>query len=257
MQGTPEKDREKQDRFFLSHLSHLVQVAIRQDAPKFTAFLDEREQRLASDFLRGQGVKTALFFGGIPDCERKMLGIFPEWMEPDPSVFPIVPLELRYSVQNTLSHRDVLGSIMALSVKRETLGDILVDAGKTVLFVTADIEGYLLSSLTRIGSANVEISPAGSLPERKQQEYELLEGTVPSLRLDCVVAFLLHKSRSEAVRLIGAGLVRVNGLETENTAKRLNGADVLSIRGSGKFVLGDEWKATKKDRLWIKAYHLK
>ena len=43
----------------------------------------------------------------------------------DEESFPITALEFTYREQDDLRHRDFLGSLMAMGIRRDTLGDIL------------------------------------------------------------------------------------------------------------------------------------
>jgi len=100
--------------------------------PKFCGFLSAAEATEAETVLSN---KKHLYFGGYDGAERTVVGILPNWMEEAAAEFPIIPLTFRYRRQDTLSHRDFLGSLMALGIKRSTVGDILVGEGIAVIFV--------------------------------------------------------------------------------------------------------------------------
>ena len=78
------------------------------------------------------------FFGGYPDAVRLMMGA-----SADEDSFPITALEFCYREQDDLRHRDFLGSLMAMGIRRDTLGDILTGKGRTVIFVRDDIVPFL------------------------------------------------------------------------------------------------------------------
>ena len=65
-----------------------------------------------------------------------------------------------------------------------------------------------------------------------------------SLRLDSVVAQLSHCSRSEALKNIHAGFVKVNDVVLE-----LCNNDFVSIRKTGRFQFKEVVSTTKKGRL--------
>ena len=69
----------------------------------------------------------------------------------DDDSFPVTALEFTYREQDDLRHRDFLGSLMALGIRRDTLGDILTGKGRTVIFVRDDIVPFLLSDVDKIG----------------------------------------------------------------------------------------------------------
>ncbi len=109
----------------------------------------------------------------------------------------------------------------------------------------------MCTKLTSLGRVTVTFGETAAEGLFKEQAFSTFTGTVASLRLDCVAALLLRGSRREAAEAIEGGTVRVNGLECTNTAKQLTPGDRLTIRGAGKFILGDELKKTKKDRICI------
>lgn len=78
-----------------------------QKRPCFLGFLDEAQAAFCEDFLSRRRVST-LFWGGYEEAERVMVGFFPEYLEPAPQHFPIVPLSLSYRKEFTLTHRDFL-----------------------------------------------------------------------------------------------------------------------------------------------------
>ena len=81
-------------------------------------------------------------FGGFEDAERKMLVYLPEYL--DESVLyaedsPVTCLEGTFFREDNLSHRDILGALMGAGIQRETVGDILVEPGRCLFFVTREI----------------------------------------------------------------------------------------------------------------------
>lgn len=242
-------DQKKQDDYLLSNVRRLFLQAEEKHNCGFTAFLDERQQALISGILKKE--HGWLLSGGMKDCERQMLGVFPAWMEPTEQEFPISVLKLTVKGKETLNHRDYLGALMALQIKREAVGDIVPDEKGAYIFIKQELLPFLLQSFDRVGRASILVEEADVSGVLRKQEKKALTGTVSSLRLDCVVAMLLNQSRSTAVELIRSGAVRLNYLEEENISRQLSAGDVLSIRGKGKFILGSEFKKTKKDRIFL------
>lgn len=244
-------DQAKQDDYLKSNISNMISFARNRNSPKFSTFLDERQRQIAQEILNSSRFDHYRFFGGIDNCERVILGVFPEGADALAQSFPIVPLTLAYSQKNKVSHRDCLGSLMGLQIKREAVGDIVVEDSFAIVFVDEDIAEFILQNLSKAGNATVSVSVSQSVEVEKKQEVQVLTDTVSSLRLDCVVAFLLSKSRTIAAQTIGANLVKVNHQETQNVSKQIGEGDVITIRGKGKFILQSPIKITKKDRCFI------
>ena len=119
-----------------------------QKRPCFLGFLDEAHAAFCEDFLSRRRVST-LFWGGYEEAERVMLGFFPEYLEPAPQHFPIVPLSLSYRKEFTLTHRDFLGSFMALGVERDVVGDVLAGEGRCVAFLREEMAEYFLQNIEK------------------------------------------------------------------------------------------------------------
>lgn len=244
------EDISRQDDYLRSNIQNMVQSAERQYYARFSLFLDERQQALTEQVLRRLSCTNYLLYGGAEHCERLMLGVFPSGMELDSTLFPIVPLVAR-SLKETFSHRDCLGSLMGLGIKRASVGDIWVNGTAAVLFLTEDVADFVRSALFRIGRIPVSVESPREEELFRTVSYEERSGTVASLRLDCIAAFIMSKSRTQACALIAAGLVSVNRVPVTQPAKQLSPGDQIVIRGFGKCYLGTQIRTTRKDRLSI------
>ena len=118
-----------------ARIDDLRQQCEKTNTPKFIGFLTAEEVALATKTLKHD--KNYCLFGGYDTAERVMIGFLPEWC--DNPVFPITPITFTYRKCDKLSHRDFLGAIMSLGVARETIGDILVEEGRAVIFVSNDV----------------------------------------------------------------------------------------------------------------------
>ena len=212
--------------------------------PKFLGFLTSAEAALARNILKNARVRND-FFGGYEGAERVILGCFPDWAEDFP--YPISPLTVSFRKADVLSHRDILGSLMALGIKRETVGDILIEEGRAVAFVSDDVKEYILDQVEKIGRVGVNTFP---LPEG--DKLEEFTGTAASDRIDCVAAALCGLSRSKVCELIAAGLITVNSVPVSKPTKSVAAGDVISVRGKGRYIAVSLDGRTKKDRIVIK-----
>lgn len=241
-------DREAEE-LILSRLGDLTSRCERQQRPCFLGFLDEFQQKVCRDALRRNPL-CHRFFGGYEDAERLFLGVSP-WEEGlADTAFPIACVGVRSRPQDGLSHRDFLGSVMGLSLKREAVGDILVEEGFARVYLSSAVKEAVLSQLTKVGRAGVtcEEVPLGG---RAARQYEALSGTVSSLRLDCAAAFLAGLSRSSAAALVSGGLAAVDGQTVTDPTRILRPGEKISIRGTGKFLFDGELGTGRKGRLRV------
>lgn len=231
-----------------ARISDLQYLCEKSSVPKFLGFLTPDELALATKCLNN-GSKYA-FSGGYSSAERTVLAFLPDWCE-EP-VYPITALTFTYRKVDVLSHRDFLGSLMALGIARETVGDILVEPGRTVVFVLNEVSDFIISQLVKIGRVGVTISKGFDLPLPslgKKQEFSL---TVASLRLDCVVSALCGFSRKEASEKICDGLVTVNSVCCQKTTFSVSEGSNITVRQKGKFEIVSCDGYSKKGRIILK-----
>lgn len=236
-------------------IDDLISQNLSRFKPQFLGFLDEHQVQLARDYLVLLRNGNFRFFGGTDGAERCYLGIdaFSEIADND---FPITALAFSYRKQDLLSHRDFLGSLMGLGITRESVGDILVSEGKTIIFVSEKTGNFVLSQLQKVGRVGVKIKQVENSDVAIQKKFEIVQGTVASLRLDCIVSLICATGRKESKDLILGKTVSLNHQICQNIAKDILQGDKISVRGYGKFILEEIGNPTKKGRIHIKIKHL-
>lgn len=216
--------------------------------PKFLGFLSPEEAASAKHILKNTDIRTE-YCGGFDGAVRVMLGCFPDWLEG--SDFPIAALTFNYRKDDELKHRDFLGSLMALGIKRETVGDILTEPGRAVAFVTEDMADYIKSQITKIGRTGVTVKAGFTLPLPKGDELKAFTVTASSDRLDCVISALCGLSRAKASEAVNNGAVSVNSAQIFKITKSLSNGDVINVRSKGKYVIDSLDGRSKKDKIII------
>lgn len=241
-----------EEKLLLARAEDLFRLCGKYAEPRFSDFLDGGQQAFLKENLFVPYEYQFLYFGGGPECERRMLGVFPEWQTLEEGLFPIRILKISSHYGEPLSHRDYLGSILGLGIQRNKTGDILIHQNDAYVFVCKDIAEYLCSHLEKIGNRGVQVSLAEPgqlpLPERK---FEQLSLVVASLRLDAVLAGILRISRSEAEKLIAAGKVQADHKPAVQGAKPLEENTLLSVRGFGRYELQQVDGMTRKGRIHL------
>lgn len=238
------------DKILSARIIDLYESAGKQFIPKFSFFLDERQQALAEVVLRKEKISSYSFFGGYDGAKRAILGISPIDSVPDREEFPLVAIKFSYRAQDKLSHKDFLGAIMAEQIRRETVGDILVDAGETVVFVYSTVAELLLNT-EKVGSVGVKPSVAKGESFTAKENFIDIKGTVPSIRLDCVASVAVGQSREKLQLFIKANGIDVNHEKIFSGSVILSQDDTFSIRGHGKFILSQIGGKSKKERYHI------
>lgn len=227
-------------------------IRLCKKGPKFIGFLDTTETSDAMEYIKWNRDAQIVFFGGFEESERVVMGIFPDYLEPDEEYFPVIPITFSYKKEYKLTHRDFLGSLMAQGITRTTVGDILIEDGRSVVFVKEEISDYVLQNIFKIGKIGVSLTKGivGELPNT--HSFEEVGGVVASTRLDCVVALLAGTSRDKSATMINTGNVFINRKEVTNVSYSLSESEILTIRYKGKFILDSLGSKTKKGRTIIK-----
>ncbi|MDQ0217158.1 RNA-binding protein [Peribacillus cavernae] len=239
-----------EEREFIDQALNWIGQARNLYAPKLTDFLDPRGQLIVQTLL-GEDEEISLFlYGGSDKAERKRAILCPNYFSPAESDYRISLFDVVYPKKFvTLDHRQVLGTLMSLGLKREKYGDIIISGEHIQVVAAAEIETYLLSSLEKIGKASVTIKKRELTdilqPEESWDEQTI---TVSSMRLDTVISSVINLSRQKAQMLISSGKVKMNFKQIESTSAECREGDTLSIRGFGRCrILSIEGK-TKKDK---------
>ncbi|KIL44811.1 RNA-binding protein [Jeotgalibacillus soli] len=226
-------------------------------AQKLTDFLDPR-QRFILESLIGSTGDILVSFAGGEGAERKRALIYPSYYSPTQEDFQLQLLEIVYPSKFVhVEHKHVLGSIMALGVKREKFGDILFTDEMLQLVVAKELSSFMMMNFTQIGKSSIkvnEISWDQYLPSNEKWQERFV--TLSSLRLDVVMAGVLNLSRQKAKLLIQAGKVKVNFREVDNTSFECAEGDMLSVRGLGRCRIGEIEGKTKKDKWRLNMYIL-
>lgn len=243
----------EEGRLLDARLQDAVYLADKRNFPQFTCFLDERAKGFTQDRLKNSKLVEVSFWGGHDEAERVCAGIFPCGYDPTSADFDISPITAKFRKDISLSHRDFLGTLMSLGLKREVIGDILVEKGRCVFFVKSDVERYVTEQLIKVGGEGVSLSVGFDLPLPQGAKFEEISSTVASGRLDCVVKALTNTGRDSASALIKSGRVTLNfNEEYSNSATVADGAKI-SIRGYGKYIIDQVGPQTRKGRLSLRA----
>lgn len=221
-----------------------------QYAPKLTDFLDPREQHILKLLIGENNEVKYQFFGGSLDGERKRALLYPDYLMVSEEDFQIALFEIQYpSKFVTLEHRQVLGTLMSLGLKRGKFGDILMKDGKVQFFAAKEVSSYIQNNVESIGKAGVRLNEISSNEQISSRElWEENDLTVSSLRLDTVISGVYHLSRQKSQALIQHGLVKVNWTLTENPSFDCDEGDMLSVRGFGRAKIVAIEGKTKKDK---------
>ncbi|HBH94110.1 MAG TPA: hypothetical protein DDX91_00035 [Ruminococcaceae bacterium] len=235
-----------EEKNFCRHIDDLIFSSQKQFCVRFSGFLTEREQTLALAEAHSLGVECS-FFGGYADASRKIFAA-PKASDEE---FPLSAITFLFRRQDNLTHRDFLGALMSLGINRNLIGDIKVGQGEAIIFVLSTVSALILDEVKKIGNVGVKATE-GICTRLPKQEFDVLNLTVSSLRIDAVVSAVCGISREKSYSLIRSGSVIVSGIQVGSSSEIIDIDEVFSVKGYGKYFLSEIGSLTKKGKVHIK-----
>ena len=210
-----------------------------------TFFLDPKGLKEVTDHLKKN---TYEIFKPYIDSERNIL------YKKD------IPEVLLYEIisKKELRHQDILGSIYSLNLDISLFGDIIIIDDRYFIYVLSHIRNTFETDFKKIGNTNIELKEI-DLDYLKDytHEYEELEVIVTSLRIDTVIARIIHTNRDSIKDLIKDKKIIYNYELLKDNSKTIKENDTFSIRKIGKFKYVGIVKNTKSDNYIIKVLKYK
>ena len=217
---------------------------------KRTDFLDPRQQTILQSIIGTKGTVLASFFGGKDNTERKRAVLYPDYFTPSLEEYEIELWNIRYPKKFvSIEHREILGSLMGLGLKRDKFGDILLDQteGVAQFFACKEVSDYLKFNFNQIGRAKIQIEPIAFEQAINTTEDGIEKQiTASSLRLDAILAQAVPHSREKVRQWIEQGKVKVNFKAVEQASFECQQGDICSIRGFGRIMIKSIEGQTKK-----------
>ena len=251
------KDYKKhEDKICLAQLLDKIEISKRTNKIEYTDFLDMYQVSLVENFLRKIQFNNCTLYGGYEEAERKVAIIYPENYTESMiqknynKILKVIRVKLPEEEKGKYTHRNYLGGIVKLGLKREKVGDILVSEEGADIITLEDFSNILkeqLPSLTRFESSIIENIELNKLKKReiKVEEIKII---VQSLRLDNIVSDLARTSRSKSAKIINQERVFVDGQNETKLSKQLKLNDIITIRGKGRFVIKEFSGTTRSGR---------
>lgn len=273
------KEQSKEDKILLALAEDKFRQCCDQYIPAGTGFLDLRQRglveaqckglcesfgevfgkdakngsgNLGGKASEGSGETRYCFFGGYEDAERTICLFLPDYAQPEEShSLTVIRAEIPSGAKQ-LTHRDYLGSLTGLGIRRDMIGDILAHEEGADIIIMEEIRDFLLYNYSQAGRAPLKVT---AVPLEKlripEQKTVIHQDTVASLRLDNVISSAFSLSRAKAAEAIRCGLVFVNSAPVEKTDMQIKEGDKLVLRGKGKAFLRQVGGKTRKDRIFI------
>ena len=212
-------------------------------------FLDEAEISILESLIKKHSTLYLYSSGKIINSDRKRFIISP--YDNSNLDFKINIFKIKYNVKYyDINHRNVLGSLMSLGIKRECIGDIVINNNDIYFAATNEITPFLFEEFKFVGKAPIELEKINYDVENIIK-YEYKTYFVASIRLDSIIADGFNISRSIAQEMIMEGLCYINHILCQNVSHIVKQNDVISLRHKGKIILSEIGGKSKSGRIAI------
>ncbi len=254
------------DRLLLARLDDKARQCSENSMITNSDFLDMHSRSLAAEMRLNYPDVRMIFYGVFDGAERCVAVFLPEYIEAEntdelaayfeenPLDNPLAVIEVekdRFSPG--LSHRDYLGALMGLGIRRELTGDINVEKSGCKMAVISKIAPFIIDNMDKAGRGTLKakIVPVkqasdGAKPTGVEDSF-----TVSSMRLDSVVKNAFRVSRTEAVNAIEGGTVFVNDVECLKPDKKTGAGDKIVFRRKGRIIINECSAVSKKGRIIV------
>lgn len=159
---------------------------------------------------------------------------------------------LEIIIKDHIRHQDILGSLMNLGIDDGLFGDIIIYNNHYYFYTFKKMLDYFKLEFTKIKRSYITLLEQ-DLDYLKDYEPEYIDIKVitSSLRIDNVIAKIIHKPRNEVKKNIKDKMVIYNDELLTDSDKLLKVDDTFSIRKIGKFKFDQVISNTKKDNIII------
>lgn len=220
---------------------------------RFSDFLNPFEVKNAKAILNSNDDLKYTVDGGYDKSERKIVFIYPFYMDYEDisETLRFIQIEGNFKFKS-ISHKDYLGSLLSLGIKREKIGDIIIHENFCQVIVTFDICDFILMNLEKVARNNVKLKEIS----RKEvlynpPNYKEINFTVSSSRIDCIISGLYNISRQESAKLINSEKVHVNYEKVISCSKEIKSESLISVRGKGRSQIINIGDLTKKGKIKV------
>ncbi len=236
------------DNFELSKIKSWISQA-ESGKVILTPFLDSNTQQVIKNTIT-KGLFLE-FEGGYKDADYKRAFISIDNITP---CFNICIVEIVYNRRYlTLTHRKVLGNLMAMGIKRDVVGDILIGEKSYIIF-KKEFKDYFMDNIKQIDGKPISLIETDEVTVNSVDEGCEKLIFISSNRLDSILSQAYGLSRNISQEFIVNGLVKVNHMIVQNLCYKVKENDLISVRTKGRIKILSIGGNTKSGRLLVKIY---
>jgi len=241
----------KEERPFAERALEMLTLTERKQAMRLTDFLDPRQLAIMQSLTSQVSDVSVSASGGYDGAERVRVLLHPDYIVPEPQDYRLALLRISADQRfHTLEHRDVMGALLNVGLKREKFGDMLVAEEAIHVVIADEVADFICSQVTHIHRTPVQFERVdweSFQPPAPRYAEKVI--TVPSPRVDAVIGEVYNLSRAKALVPIRACKLKVNWKVVDDPSHLLEPGDMVSLAGFGRFKLLDVSGPTRSGRL--------
>lgn len=229
---------DKEDKIVVSNVIDKYIKYNKTNISTYTNFLDQRRLKLVEDTLKYLKIDYNIYKNN--DYLEKAIIYFGKYED-----FITI-----YQIDGTFEHKDILGTLFSLGLDYDLIGDIVIEDNYAYFTSLTRLNELIDQNLNMIKNNYIKPKKVSEMIITKDKfvDFNII---VSSMRLDCIVSKLANMGRVETSKFINDGFVLLNYKECKNIKKQVLEGDILSIRKTGKFIIRNEEKKTKKDNILL------
>lgn len=241
----------EEERLLGDFILDKIEKVIERKSTEQTNFLNPHQQKIALGLVKQINDINYLTEGGYKKAERKRIVVFPEYLFPDhvESTIEVIKVDGNFNFKN-LSHKDFLGAILGLGIKREMVGDVLVLDDFAQIIIAKEILEFVNLNFKKVNEVPVEIKKIDQedivIPTKNTKD---IPTTVASMRLDAVASAGFGDSRSKISRDIENNRVKLNYKIVTDPASDVKLGDLISIRNRGRVEVYEKRGLSNRGRI--------
>lgn len=234
-----------------NRFTELSQRSLAHGCYTYSEFLTLAEQ---STLLALHLEPSPVLWGGYDAAERRIACFGNEELcgyeqSPPTAWVSVSPLSQKFA--DELTHRDFLGTLIGLGLRREVIGDIIVSKNSGFVCCLDTVAQFICDNLERIKHTSAKAEIIDSPPSTGCELPPESELVVAGERADAIIAAVYNLSRNESQRLFEQKKVFVNSRLTESPSHILKQGNTVSVRGFGRFIFECVKLETRKGKLRI------
>lgn len=251
-----EKIKDKDDKMLISKVIDKANKSELSDIMTYTNFLDLFELNSITPILNNLKISYRVLELN-DNTEKKNIVFMPQNMQDNIDDIKndiLACIKIEPKSKDILKHKDYMGSIYSLGLKREVIGDIFVQNSCGYLICIKTAKEYILNNLFKVSNQNVMVKEVNILSEEVQTldvEFKDIKIISPSMRADAILSEVYNLSRSEVKDKISRSDLYINSKNSFYGSELLEENDIVSFRKYGKIKIGPIIRTTKNDKIEI------